>query len=115
MNPYDKAHELARDVAHSTEYIAMLAAKEAVKADAAASRMMNDFEVKQRTAYGMMQAGQDPSSEQMEELRMLMEIMRQNSLLAAYLQADARLGQLLNDIQRIIIDAVRDTRWEPEQ
>ena len=112
MNPYDKAHELAREVARSQECQNMIQAKDAVKADAAASRMMNDFEKKQRTAYAMMQSGEEPSPEQLGELRVLMDVMRQNSVLAAYLQADARLGQLLNDIQRIIVDAVSMTRWE---
>jgi len=112
MNPYDKAHELAREIARSTECQAMLQAKEAVKADAGASRMMSDFEAKQKAVYALMQAGQDPVPEQVDELRTLMEIMRQNTILAAYLQADARLGQLLNDVQRIIIDAVSATRWE---
>ena len=112
MNPYDKAHELAREVARSVEYQGMIQAKEAVKADPGASRMMNDFERKQRVAYSLMQSGQEPTAEQLGELRTLADIMGQNSVLSAYLQADARLGQLLNDIQRIILDAVSETRWQ---
>lgn len=115
MNPYDKAHELGRELAASPEYHAMLAAKKAVAADAVASRMMNDFDRKQRAAYLLIQQGGNPSMEQMQELQTLAEIIQQNSILGDYLQADARLGQLLGDVQRIIHDAVQGVRWEDTQ
>ena len=114
MNSYDRAHELAREVARSSEYRALLQAKEAIMADPAASRMMNDYERKQQAVYQLYQSGGVPAPEQLGELRALVEIMRQNSVLAGYMQADSRLGQLISDIQKIIIDAISDARWEVE-
>ena len=115
MNPYDKAHELAREVARSSEFTALLQAKQAVSEDGAATRMMNDFEHRQQIVYRLYQEGQEVAPEQLSELRALMEIMKQNSTLAAYLQADARVGQLINDIQKIIVDAIAPGRWEIEE
>ena len=112
MNPYDKAHELARIIRASSECQTMLQAKEAIMQDAAAARMMDDFERKQQLIYQQYQDGQMPESEQLAEMRTLMDIMRANSVLAPYLQADARLALLINDIQRIIVDSVSDTRWQ---
>ena len=112
MNVYDKAHELARELSRSTEHLALMGAKKAVMEDSAAEAMISDFSKRQREVMMLYQSGSTPSSEQVTALQSLMEIMRQNSILNAYLEADAREGQLLEDIQKIIIDAVSDARWD---
>jgi len=112
MNPYNLAHDLAREVAKSSEYLAVLAAKEAVLKDAGATRMMNDYEGKQNSLYQLYQSGVSPSMEQLEEARALLEVMRQNNTLEGYFLADARLGRLISDIQKILLDAIGPARWE---
>ncbi|HWQ61545.1 MAG TPA: YlbF family regulator, partial [Negativicutes bacterium] len=43
LNPYDKAHELARALKDSDEYRAFLAAKTALATDPDANKMVQDF------------------------------------------------------------------------
>jgi len=103
---------MARELTRSQEYMNLVQAREEVRKDAAASRMMDDFHSKQQVIYQLYQRGEAPTAEQLAEARTLMEILQQNSLLSSYLQADARLGQLLTDIQKILMSAISDSRWQ---
>ena len=106
MNPYDKAHELARELTHCTEFLALQETRAAVEADAAAAGMLADYEAKQQAIYKLYQEGKVPAEEQVAATHALLDIMQQNSILSAYLVADSRMGRLINDIQKIIFSAV---------
>lgn len=108
MNPYDKAHELARSVVASDAYVKAKAARERLERDPSALRMAQDIRTRQWALQAKVFAGQTPTREEEETLQRLMEVVSLNSDVREYLQAEYQLSVLLADIQRILADAARD-------
>lgn len=108
MNPYDKAHELARAIQESDAYRAMKVAKDTIEPDEQAKRMLADFHMKQIQFEQKRIMGQEPGEEEQESLRKLYEILQLHSELRDYLMAEYQLGILMQDVQKILGDTLQD-------
>ena len=106
MNPYDKAHELARALKASDEYRAFLAAKEAVEADPAAKKMVQDFLRKKMELEYEALAGKREDEARADGLRRMYEIIALNGKAREYLDAYLRFQRTMADISKIIGEAV---------
>ena len=108
MNPYDKAHELARVLKSSDEYKAFMAAKAAVEADPDAKKMVRDFlRKKMEMEFEMMSGnGEDPAKA--EGLRRMYELISFNAKARLYLDAYLRFQRIMADISKIIGDSVAE-------
>jgi len=106
LNPYDKAHELARALKASDEYRAFLAAKEAVEADPAAKKMVQDFLRKKMELEYEALAGKREDEARADGLRRMYEIIALNGKAREYLDAYLRFQRTMADISKIIGEAV---------
>lgn len=106
INVHDHAHSLARALKQSQELLAFRAARDKVMARSSAKEMLADFEKKRLELQALAVQGIELTAEQQEGFQKLYDVIALDPDLQNYLQAEARLGQLLGDIYRIIGEAV---------
>jgi len=112
MNPYDKAHELARAIQGTDAYRAMKVAKDKIAPDEHAKRMLGDFHLKQMQFEQKRMMGQEPSSEEQESLQKLYEILQLHSAVRDYLLAEYQMGVLMQDVQKILGETLQGVAVE---
>lgn len=105
MQPYDIAHSLARALKESPEYLAYQQAKTLIKDDKDHQKMLKEYKKKEFQARAEAFSGKQ-NPELIKELEQLASVLQYNKEITAYLMAEHRFTQLLNDIFKIIGDAV---------
>lgn len=106
VNVHDYAHNLARALKESPENRAFQAARAKIKGNKAAEQMLTDFHKKQLELQSLSLQGKEPTAEQKEALERLYNIIQTNLDVREYLMAEQRLGVLLQDVNKIIADAI---------
>jgi cell fate (sporulation/competence/biofilm development) regulator YlbF (YheA/YmcA/DUF963 family) len=107
MNPYDRAHQLARSLKDSDEYKEYKQLKQRVEADTEKKELVDEFRKKQLELQLKKTTGQDIDDGDMERLHYLFNMASADDDVKAMIQAEQRLGQLLSDIYKIIGDALK--------
>ena len=108
MNPYDKAHELARALRESHEYQALLDCKSIVDADPAAKRMLDDFRRRQWELETHRIMGEGVSDDELQQINQMQEAIQMHAVLREYVEAEHRFGVIYSDVHKILGDAVRE-------
>lgn len=103
---YDKAHDLAHAMRESEEYKELMAAQEAVKADAVATGLVRTFMAQQMQWEYAKLSGAPEADELQKKQEELMPQIQENAAAAAYLQA--RWSQISNDIYKIISEPITE-------
>jgi cell fate (sporulation/competence/biofilm development) regulator YlbF (YheA/YmcA/DUF963 family) len=106
VNVYDYAHNLAKALKDSEESRAYQQALAKIKGRTALESMLRDFHQKQFELQAQIYEGKEPTSEQKGALERLYTVIAQNPDAAAFLSAEQRLGNLMNDIIKIVGEAV---------
>lgn len=105
MNVYDTAHELARALSQSPEYLEFKRVKDELEKDPKAKDMLKDLRTKQLEVETLKISGK-PVEDAVKNLENLYNIVSFNSLLKQYMEAENRFAVLMTDIQKIIAKAV---------
>ena len=105
---YDKAHDLAHAMRESEEYKELMAAQEAVKADAVATALVRTFMAQQMQWEYAKLSGAPEADELQKKQEKLMPQIQENAAAAAYLQAQMRWSQISNDIYKIISEPITE-------
>ncbi len=108
MNPYDHAHALAKAIRESDGFRAMKMAKQKIDPDDQAKKMLLDFHMKQFEYERKRLMNEEPSQEDQEDLQKLYEILQLHTAVRDYLQAEYQLGTLMQDVQKILTDALEE-------
>ncbi len=108
MNPYDRAHELVRAIQDSEAFRSMKAAKGKIEPDEQAKRMLNDFHMKQLEFERKQLMGEEPTQSEQEGLQKLYDVLQLHEPVREYLLAEYQLGVLMQDIQKILGEALKD-------
>ena len=108
MSVQDLSHQLAQALKESPEYRRFLAAKGKAKADEANSRMLKNFQLKQWEIHQAQLLQQEVDEEKQRELEQLYSLLSLNTSAREYLEAEFQISRLLNDVQTIIGDAIKD-------
>ena len=105
MNVYDLAHNLARTLKKSPEYIEFKKAQEAINQDPQAKKMLKDLRSKQLEVQALKFSGK-PVDEVTKKLENLYGIIGHNTLIQKYIETEERFAVLMMDIQEIIVDGI---------
>jgi cell fate (sporulation/competence/biofilm development) regulator YlbF (YheA/YmcA/DUF963 family) len=108
VNPYDHAHQLARSIRASQQYLEVKEAKRKLEENPKFREMLDKFTEKRLQMQTLYLQGKQPSPEQSEEMEKLSTAIQGVPAITAYLQAEERLMILLQDLQRIIMEPVED-------
>ncbi|PWI58074.1 YlbF family regulator [Sulfoacidibacillus thermotolerans] len=114
MNPYDKAHELVRALRESEEFRAMKKAVEQVGSDEQAKRMILDFHMKQLEFERKRLLGEETSQQDQADLQKLYDVLQLHTAVRDYLRAEYQFGVIVQDIQKIIADALQEVTLDPQ-
>ncbi|MCW2279084.1 YlbF family regulator [Heliophilum fasciatum] len=115
MNVYDAAHQLARAIKQSSEYTGYAAAKAKVDGQEGTAKMLSDLRAKQWELQELRMKGQEPTAEQMAALQKMAELVSHSPTLQEFLNAEYRFGQMVEDVQKIMGDAIRDLLPQAEE
>jgi cell fate (sporulation/competence/biofilm development) regulator YlbF (YheA/YmcA/DUF963 family) len=106
VNVYDYAHSLARALKESPEYRAYQSAHVKVKTKPSAEQMVKDFHKKQIELQSLALQGKEPTQAQKDALERLYGVISGDSDVREFLQAEQRLSVILNDVYKILGDAL---------
>lgn len=104
----DLAYELARTLKESEEFKQFVKSKEKVKSDEGNHKMVREFQLKQWEIREAQMLNQEISEEKQQELEQLYSLVSINPVAREYLEAEFEVSRMVNDIQRIIGEAIRD-------
>lgn len=108
MSTYETAHLLAQEITESDEYRAFIVAKEKIKADESHYRMIRDFQLKQFEIQQAQLFQLEISEDKQQDLERLYSLLSLNPAAREYLEAEFRISRLVNDVQKIIGDAIQE-------
>jgi len=108
MPANDVAHELARTLKESDEFKQFLKSKEKVMSDSNNHKMIRDFQLKQWEIREAQMLETEVSEEKQQELERLYSLVSLNPAAREYLEAEFEVSRMVNDIQKIIGEAIQD-------
>ena len=106
MHVYDQAHNLAQAVKESEEFKQYDSLKKTVEADPQLSQIVKDFQSKQFELQAKQMMGEEMGPEYMAQVQQLYGIMMKDPLAARYMEAQMRFSLMMNDVYKIIGDAI---------
>ena len=106
MNVYDCAHQLARALKTSDEYLSFKKSREEILKNPKLKEMIEDFQKKQIKIQGLRLTGKEIEESQLQQIQKLYEILMKDPTANEYFQAEMRFSRLMNDIHKIISEAV---------
>ncbi len=102
------AHQLARALQESEEYRRFIAAKDKVRTDEKNYKMVKNFQLKQWEIQQAQLLQHEVGFDKQQELESLYSLLSINPNSRVYLQAEFEISRLINDVQKIIGEAVKD-------
>lgn len=106
MDPFEQARVLAAVLRRSDEYRAYCKAKEKAFALEANQKLIRRYKKEQFKAQAAVMSGERIDEDTAEQLRRMGNVVQFNREVSAFLQAEYRINQLMNEIFRILGQAV---------
>lgn len=107
---YNKAQDLAREIAESKEYKEYVKAKEMVEKDKNNLLLLENFRRMQWEIQMAQLLGQEVDEEQLQQLEQIYLMLAANPVINEYLMAEYRFSRVLGDVQKILTQWV-DNSW----
>ena len=108
MAANDLAYELARTLKESDEFKQFLISKKKVMSDTNNHKMIREFQLKQWEIREAQMLETEISEEKQQELERLYSLVSINPAAREYLEAEFEVSRMVNDIQKIIGEAIQD-------
>jgi len=106
MNVYDEAHSLARAIKESGEFIEFDKMRKEIEGDAEVSQMLGEFQKLQVELQTAQMTGNQPDQNTLSRLQSLSTMLATKPLAAKFMQAEAAFSIMMNDVFKIIGEAV---------
>ena len=106
MNVYDEAHNLAKAIRESNEFLEFDKVRKEIESDKDVSDMISEMSKLQIELQTAQMTGQQPSEETMSRIQSLSTMMATKPLAAKYLQSEAAFSVMMNDVFGIIGEAM---------
>ena len=106
MNVYDEAHGLARALKESNEFKEFDRMRKEVEQDADVSQMLGELQKLQIELQTAQMTGNQPDADMMSRMQSLSTMLATKPLAAKFMQTEAAFSVMMNDVFRIIGEAV---------
>ena len=106
MNVYDEAHGLARAIKESNEFKEFDRMRKEVEQDADVSQMLGELQKLQIELETAQMTGNQPDADMMSRMQSLSTMLATKPLAAKFMQTEAAFSVMMNDVFRIIGEAV---------
>lgn len=106
MNIYDSAHQLARNIKNSKEYKDFKKYMNEVKKDKNASKTLENLRNTQLEIQRAQVSGEKLNQSKVNKFEEIYKTASSNPKLSNYLQAELKFMQIMEDINKILAEAV---------
>lgn len=106
MNVYDEAHGLARALKESNEFKEFDRMRKEVEQDPDVSKMLGELQTLQIQLQTAQMTGNQPDADTMSRMQSLSTMLATKPLAAKFMQTEAAFSVMMNDVFRIIGEAV---------
>lgn len=106
MNVYDEAHSLARAIKESNEFKEFDRMRKEVEQDPDVSQMLGEFQKIQIDLQAAQMTGNPPDQSLISRMQSLSTMLATKPLAARFMQTEAAFSVMMNDVLRIIGEAV---------
>ena len=106
MNVYDEAHGLARAIKESNEFLEFDRMRKEVEKDPDVSQMLGELQKLQIELQTAQMTGNQPDQNTLSRLQSLSTMLATKPLAAKFMQTEAAFSVMMNDVFRIIGEAV---------
>lgn len=106
MNVYDQAHNLAAAIKESEEFKQYQQLKSEIDKDEELSKMVKDFQAKQFEQQAKQMMGEEQAADMNQQIQDLYQIIMKDPMAAQYMQAEMRFSLMMNDVYKILGDAM---------
>ncbi|MDK2785148.1 MAG: hypothetical protein PWQ41_932 [Bacillota bacterium] len=111
MEVYDEAHALARNLRASDAFQRLVKAKEALEAQPEKLERVKEFKAREFEVQAQTLAGGKVAEEKLKALQQMADLLLLDPVAREYLESEAKFARLFADVQKIILDAVKE--WKP--
>ena len=108
MATYDKAHELAKSIAESAEYLEYKKLKDSLKSNLELSNKIEEFEKIRYEVQLLTMKQEEQNPDKIEKLQELYKILIENAEIKQYFDAEVAFNVMLADVNKIIAESVKD-------
>jgi len=108
MAVYDKAHELARKIRESEEYLKYKELKENVKSNPELKEKIDEFEKIRYDVQVLTMKKEEQDPEKIKKLQDLYQILVENAEVKNFFDAEVAFNVMLADVNKIIAESVKD-------
>jgi cell fate (sporulation/competence/biofilm development) regulator YlbF (YheA/YmcA/DUF963 family) len=106
MNVYDEAHGLARALKESNEFKEFDRMRKEVEQDPDVSKMLGELQTLQIQLQTAQMTGNQPDADTLSRLQSLSTMLATKPLAAKFMQTEAAFSVMMNDVFKIIGEAV---------
>ena len=106
MNVYDEAHNLARAIKESNEFIEFDKIRKEIDSDKEVSDMIAEMQKLQVELQAAQLSGTEPNPDLMNRVQSLSTMMATKPLAAKFMQSEAAFSVMMNDVFQIIGEAM---------
>ena len=106
MNVYDEAHGLARALKESNEFKEFDRMRKEVEQDPDVSKMLGELQTLQIQLQTAQMTGNQPDADTVSRMQSLSTMLATKPLAAKFMQTEAAFSVMMNDVFRIIGEAV---------
>lgn len=106
MNVYDEAHSLARAIKESGEYQDFDRMRKEVEQDNEVTQMLGELQKLQIEFQTAQMTGNQPDQNTLSRMQSLSTMLATKPLAARFMQAEAAFSVMMNDVFKIIGEAV---------
>lgn len=106
MNVYNEAHNLAKAIKECDELKQYVALKKKIDANEELAQAIADFQSKQMEFQLSQMSGKEPDAEATSKIQELYAILMRDPKAAEYLQAEMRFSMMMNDVYKILSEAI---------
>ena len=106
MNVYDEAHNLAKAIKESNEFLNFDHLRKEVEKDETTSQMLKDLQAKQMEIQAAQMTGKEVDPELVGQMQSLAAMIATKPLAAQYMQAEGAFSVMINDVFGILGEAM---------
>lgn len=107
-NPYDKAHELAKELKESNEFTELRELHNVVNQDEVAKRMLDNFRQVQMELQQKQMQGEQITEEEIQNAQKQFEVVQQHEVISKLMEEEQRMSQLVGELNKIITEPLEE-------
>lgn len=107
-NVHDLAHQLAKALKSSPEYVGLLQAKQKINTEETSKKMFEHLQQVQMELQMKQMQGQNPTQEELENYQKLFADVQLNPTISQYLHAEKRFAVMMEDINKIMGEPLQE-------